>query len=181
MRTATILMSMALLCAAPALAEAPEQGDNEVQLALSYVDLDLGEQNGFDAGERTDATFALSYGWYLTDHHEVGAVFQYQESEFQSGGETAESDGIGYGAFYHYNFGAGETATPFLGVRALGLGGDLGDAYDFQYDVTFGVKIYPFDHAGVLLAASYGELQGAEDNIPDADGLTVEAGILMKY
>ncbi len=185
MRNLILGLCVVLGAFAPAMAEGPEAGESEVQLSFSYSDVDLGEENGVDFGESTDINFSLSYGWYITDHHEVGGILSYTKSEITSTVDEVtveiDTDGYGVGAFYHYNFSSGNVATPYLGVAVQSIGGDAGDVYDLSYEAQLGVKFYPFDNAGVLLAASYSQLMAAEDGLPDADGIQLVAGLLIKY
>ncbi len=44
-------------------------------------------------------------------------------------------------------------------------------SYDFQYGIEGGIKVYPFEHAGVIIGLEWAQLQAAENLYDDADGL----------
>jgi hypothetical protein len=193
MRTALVILGLVTLLAAPALAEAPEQGESEVSFAVSYSDIDRGAGNlgsfeNVDFGSTTSTDLTLAYGWYITDMHEVGGILRYTkiEDEFVDvlDGDLVQiktdADGVEYGGFYHFNFNYDATTTPFVGIEVVGFAGDVSDAYDYGYAGIVGLKVYPFDHAGVVFSGSYFERTGADD-LPDADGFELSAGLLIKY
>ncbi|NJN64599.1 MAG: autotransporter outer membrane beta-barrel domain-containing protein [Acidobacteria bacterium] len=181
MKKLAILLGLALCAALPVWADGPDQGESEVSLSFSYSDFDLGEKDDVDFGTSTSIDLTLSYGYYLTEHHEVGGLLSYNKEEIESGGTKVDTDGYGIGAFYHFNFSGGEVATPFVGASVTSIGGDSGDVYDLGYEILLGVKFYPFDNGGVLVAASWSQLQAADEIYDDASGLQVVAGILLKY
>jgi len=148
-------------------AEHLEEGDVELQFRFSYNNLD------FDGpGGDSDTTEALGFlGYMLTDHHEIGAGVAY--------GSFGSSDSVEYGAAYNYNFRAGDSLNPYLGVFVLGFGGDRGDVFDLGYAAEAGVKVYPWSHGGMLFAVTYRELEGA-GRVPDATNVIAFAGLSLK-
>lgn len=144
------------------------KGDVELQFRFMYNDLD------FDGpGGDSDSTEVLGFfGYMLTDHHEVGAGMAY--AEFGS------SDALEYGVSYNYNFRSGTILNPYLGAFILGFGGDRGDVFDLGFAAEIGVKIYPWSHAGMVLATAYRELEGA-GGVPDATNVLVFSGISLKF
>jgi hypothetical protein len=141
--------------------------DNEVSGSLSYNDIN----------DVTLTTAELSYGRYLTEQHEVGLTTSYMRLKVSGEGSL---DGNELGAFYHLNFPMEGSVTPYLGVQASWIGGDLGDAYDFTYGVGGGFKIFPYEHAGFIVSAAYQKLKGAH-GYKDANGTTVNAGLVVRF
>jgi hypothetical protein len=142
---------------------------------LTYANVDA------DDVETTDTRLDLAYGRYLTDSHEVGALVTYFENEIDIGPESESVDGTGLGAFYHFNFQTAGMITPYLGVNASFLGGDIGDVYDFQYGIEGGIKVYPFEHAGILVGVEWSQLQSDVDGLDDADGLAFGVGLMIRF
>jgi len=170
--TAGVLISVPLSGVAAGVAK----GQNEVAGLITYADVDYGDSDSKETDLR------LSYGRYLTDMHEIGVSVGYFKQEL--GDEDFGSvsvDGSTLGVFYHLNFPTSGTVTPYIGVNGAWLGGDISDAYDFQYGVSAGIKIYPFEHAGFSFGASYQKLNGAESYIDDADGISVAIGLLVRF
>lgn len=169
---ASILLSVPLA----GFAGETAKGQNEMAGSLTYTNLD----SGFI--ETTETQVDLSYGRYLTDSHEVGARVTYYETEIEEEGFGSESiDGMGFGVFYHFNFVTSSVVTPFLGANVSWLGGDVGDVYDFQYGIEGGIKVYPFEHAGVVIGLEWAQLQAAENYYDDADGLSFAVGLLIRF
>ena len=167
MRKRIIMALSALLLAGASIAGADqlEKGDREIIFRFSYSNLD------FDGpGGDSETTEILgSFGYMLTDHHEVGFGVGY--ASFDS------SDSLEYGAAYTYNFRAGTSLNPFLSALIVGFGGDV---FDLGYGVEAGVKVYPWEHGGVLFGLTYRELTGA-DGVPDASNLLAVAGLILKF
>jgi len=182
MRYVAIVAAMLTVCGL-CMAGGPEKGENETAFRLSYSDTDFGSTGGLDFGSSQDTDVSLAYGWYLTDSHELGLSLGYVKQEIKGGslGPDASIDGTQFGGFYNYNFSAGTTLTPYLGASLATMGGDLGDAYDFSYGVEFGVKVYPFEHGGFSFGLSYSELLSDTPGLPDASGINLGAGLLLKY
>ncbi|MCP3962598.1 MAG: outer membrane beta-barrel protein [bacterium] len=170
MRKQIIIALSALLLAGASIADADqlEKGDREIIFRFSYSNLD------FDGpgGDSETTEIAGSFGYMLTDHHEVGFGLGY--ASFDS------SDSVEYGAAYTYNFRAGTSLNPFLSTLIVGFGGDLDDVFDLGYGVEAGVKVYPWEHGGVLFGVTYRELTGA-DGVPDASHLLAFAGLTLKF
>jgi len=167
--TARILLGAAalgVLFAMPALSA--DRGANEIAGNLSYTDI-----------EDTSMTMVdLSYGRYVTAMHEFGLTGSYIDLEVDDLGSV---DGTTLGVFYNLNFDTEGTMVPYLGVGVDTIGGDLGDAYDLGYGVSAGLKMYPYENAGINIAVSYQKLQGAEDFIEDADGTAVTVGLMLRF
>jgi hypothetical protein len=90
-------------------------------------------------------------------------------------------DGTSIGAFYQFNFDSGGNMVPFIGVNADYISGDLGDAYEYGYGATAGIKYYPYEHVGVLMGISYMNMVGAENYIDDEDGFNVNVGLAVRF
>jgi hypothetical protein len=157
---------LGVLFAMPAFAA--DRGVNEVAGSLSYTDVE----------DTTTTMIDLSYGRYLTNMHEVGLTVSYMELEVD---DVDSVDGTTLGVFYNLNFDNGGTMVPYLGVDLATIGGDLGDAYDLSYGVSAGLKLYPYENAGINVAISYQKLQGAEDFIDDADGTAINVGLMLRF
>lgn len=168
------LASALVLCSAPCVGWAAGKADgaNEIAGLITYADVDYG--SGVDSQE-TD--IRLSYGRYLTDMHQVGVSVGYFKQEI----ENISADGSTLGAFYALHFPMSGNMTPYIGVGAAYLGGDLGDVFDFQYGASVGLKIYPFAHGGFNIGLAYQRLNAAEDFIDDADGFSVVMGLLLRF
>jgi len=166
-----LLMGSLLSMPGAGSAQSVAQGENEVAGRLSYVDVDYGY---FDS---SDTRLDFSYGRYITDMHQLGVTAGYINQEVND----ASVDGITLGAFYALHFPTSGILTPYIGLNAAWLGGDVGDLYDFQYGVGAGLKIYPYEHAGISVGIAYQRLQAAEDYIDDADGLSFGVGLLIRF
>lgn len=167
--TARMLLGTAVLGALFAMpAFAADRGVNEVAGSLSYNDIE----------DTTETMIELSYGRYLTDMHEIGLTASYMEVDID---EVDSVDGTTLGVFYNLNFDNGGTMVPYLGVDVATIGGDLGDAYDLSYGVSAGLKLYPYENAGINIAISYQKLKGAEDFIDDADGTAINVGLMLRF
>jgi len=165
-----------ILATGTAFAEKPMAGDNELSARFSYSDVDYG------SGSTTDTELTATWGRYVTANHQFGLSVSYVEQEIDDdffGGES--TDGNELGVFYAYNFSTTGTMTPFVGIGASIIGGDLGDIYDSSYGLEAGLKVFPYKHAGFVFSVAYAELQAAESFIDDADGLSVGAGLLIRF
>jgi hypothetical protein len=109
--------------------------------------------------------------------HEIGVSVGYFKTEI----EDISADGGTFGAFYALNFPTSGPMTPYVGVNAAALGGDLGDLYDFQYGAAVGLKVYPFTNGGFNVGLAYQILNAAENYIDDADGFSVAIGLLLRF
>ena len=168
MRLITTILPFAA-CALIALpVAAADRGTNEMAGSLTYADVE----------DVSMSMVAVSYGRYLTPMHEVGVTGSYVNLDVD---EFDSIDGTQLGAFYHLNFEASDTLVPFVGVNVATIGGDLGDAYDFAYGLSAGLKFYPYEHVGIHCAVSYQQLQGAEDFIDDADATAVNVGLAVRF
>lgn len=177
-RRVVSLLAAGVLISVPltSLAAGVAKGQNEVAGLVTYADMDYGDFNSKETDLR------LSYGRYLTDMHEIGVSIGYFKQEVgEEDFGSVSADGSTLGAFYHLNFPTSGTVTPYIGVNAAWLGGDISDAYDFQYGVSAGIKIYPFENAGFSFGAAYQKLNGAESYIDDADGISVALGLLVRF
>jgi hypothetical protein len=159
------------------------KGDKETSFRLSFAKVEFGSAEGFDLGSTETLDASFSYGWLLSDSHEIGGLVAYNKQDYDGGDlfEDQKTDGSAFGVFYNYNFKTQGNLAPFVGVSASVLGGDVGDLYDWEYDLLAGIKLYPFEHAGVVFEVSYGMLQSSEDGLPDGDGLALGVGLLLKY
>ena len=160
-----------------------ERGAKEVFGRFSYVNLDLGSASGVSVGEQENIEIEFAFGWLLSDNHELGLSTSYIKEDFSNSDifVDSETDGSTYGGFYHFNFSTKGMATPFVGVNAAIVGGDVGDIYNFQYGAEAGVKIYPFEHGAVVVSVAYAKLQADEAGVPDADAISLGAGIILKF
>lgn len=174
---------MLLSCSLASLAEGPVKGENEFSLSASYSKLDFGVAAGYDLGSTTDSSVGLSYGWMLTDMHEVGFVVSYMKQEFEGGDffESMDTDGTGFGGFYNLNVKTTGNITPYVGASVIKYGGDMGDAYDIQYGIDGGIKLYPFEHGGIVFSLNYAKLKADMDEMPDADAIGLGVGMILKY
>ncbi len=163
-----IPVTAAVLFAMPMVGVAQDRGQNEVAGSLSYTDI----------GEVSTTSIDVSYGRYLTPQHEVGLSVAYMDTDFD---ELGSVDGTTLGAFYQFNFDSGGDMVPFIGVDLAYIGGDLGDAYDYGYGASAGVKYYPYDNVGVLMGVSYQNLVGAENWIDDEDGFNLNVGLSLRF
>lgn len=173
---ALTISSALILAAGSALADKPMAGDNELTARFSYADIDYGN------GSTTDTQLTATWGRYVTANHQFGLSVSYIEQEIDDdifGNES--TDGSELGVFYAYNFSTAGTTTPFVGIGASIIGGDLGDVYDLSYGLEAGLKIFPYKNAGFVFSVAYAELQAAESFIDDADGLRVGAGLLIRF
>lgn len=167
----------AILCALLALPPAAsagvlEPGEKEVDFAFSYNDVN---PDGAGSSVKTTA-LAGSFGYMLTEGHEVGGRLAYRKVEVGN----ADADSTQFGAFYHYNFRGGEMLNPYLGGSVTVFSGDLGDLYDNAAGVEGGVKVWPWANAGFRFGLSYEELFGSGDS-DDASSLTLFGGVGIKF
>jgi hypothetical protein len=167
-----------------ASADGLEKGDNEVSLRLSYSDTDFGsDSSGSDLGSTKNTDVSISYGWLVTDRHEVGLIAAYSKLKIDGGDIFLDEsvDGTRFGAFYIYNFGASGSLTPYVGASLSTLGGDLGDSYNLQYGAEAGLKFYPFENGGISFGLGYSKLKADMPGLDDADDLNIGVGLLLKY
>jgi hypothetical protein len=166
--TRILIPVTAAMFALPLATVAADRGVNEVAGMASYTDVGLASTTNINLG----------YGRYLTPQHEVGGSIGYTKTDVDDLGSV---DGTTLGAFYQFNFDSGEMMVPFIGVDLAYISGDLGDVYDFGYGATAGLKLYPYEHAGIVIGVSYQRLQGAEDFIDDEDGFNVNVGLSLRF
>lgn len=162
---------LAFVCGTAAFADTLKKGNMELSFAFSYDDLSP------DSGEDAK-TYNLdgAWGYLLTDRNELGATLSYAKVE--GGGVSA--DAMRYGAFYNFNFAAGDMANPYIGAQIEGFSGDLSDFYDMSYGISGGVKFYPWANGGFNFGARYDWLTGADD-FEDATDLRFFAGVNVKW
>lgn len=158
-----------------ALADPLKKGNKELNFSFSYDSFDPGG----DADKAKTTMLDGAFGWLLTDSQEVGGLLNYTSTDL--GGDSETTDAYGLGAFYHWNFKAGDSMNPYLGARLGFFGGDLSDFYDMFYGVEGGVKFYPWANAGMNFGLRWEKWTGAEDGIEDADNMSVFAGMLFKF
>lgn len=165
-----VLVTLAALplVAFSSLAAAADKGVNEVAGSLTYADIE----------DVSTTMLALSYGRYLTPMHELGVNVSYEKLELD---DVDSTDGTTLGGFYHMNFDQGGNLVPFIGVSVNYIAGDLGDFYDYSYGLSAGLKVYPYEHAGIVMGVGYQNLVGAEDWIDDADALSVNVGLALRF
>jgi len=170
------LSSVLAFSAVPALADQPVAGENELAGRLNYTDIDYG------SGSVTNTEFTLAWGRYLTPNHQVGLNASYIDQEIEDDfGDSLSADGSTLGVFYAFHFGTAGMTTPYIGVNAAIISGDLGDLYDYSYGLEAGLKVFPYKNAGFVFSVSYAELSAAESFIEDADGINVGAGLLIRF
>lgn len=168
MRTKLLPVATSLLLTLPMAAFAADRGVNEIAGSAAYTDI----------GQASTTTIDLSYGYYFTPQHEAGVTLGYTNTDVDGLGSL---DGTTLGAFYQFNFDNGGNLVPFLGVDLAYIGGDIGDAYDYSYGASAGVKFYPYEHVGVLMGVSYMNMVGAENYIDDEDGFNVNVGLSLRF
>ena len=168
-----ILLAIAALVCAPAFADPLKKGQKEIDFTFSYDNL-----NPDGAAEDVKTTILTgSFGYMLTDGHEVGGFLAYNKLD---AGDAGETDSTQLGAFYHYNFHAGTNMNPYVGARISTISGDLGDIYDNSYGIVAGVKVWPWANGGFNFGVSWDQLMGADD-FEDATNTSVFAGIGLKF
>ena len=167
-RAIIVLSLLFLVGASVAAADQLKKGDIEISFRFSYSDFD------FDGpgGDSESTEIVGSFGYMLTDHHEIGAGVGYVSFD--------SSDTVEFGAAYTYNFRVGTSLNPYLSALVLGFGGDLGDVFDLGYAAELGVKVYPWPHGGMLFGVTYRELTGA-DQVPDATNIIAFGGLTLKF
>ena len=182
MRRVFIAM-MALSLPLSSLAQGPRDDESEVMLRAGYASMDFGTTMGFDLGGTTDISLVLNHGWMLSDNHELGIALSYAKQDYEGGDifEDSETDASGLGGFYQYNVRTSGNITPFFGAYGSVLGGDTGEVYNFEIGAEGGIKIYPFEHGGVVVSLSYSQLSADDDEMPDASIFALGAGLLLKY
>lgn len=168
LKKALIPAALLAVFALPTSALAEGKGVNEIAGSLSYNDIE----------DTTLTALSISYGRYLTERHELGLSAAYLDLEVDGLGSV---DGTMIGAFYHLNFPMEGTLQPYIGINVASIGGDLGDAYDLGYGATAGLKLFPYENAGINISVAFQSLQGAEDWIDDADGTQVGVGLFMRF
>ncbi|RMG47071.1 MAG: hypothetical protein D6718_04455 [Acidobacteria bacterium] len=157
-------------------------GDVELGVNLSRVNLDFGSAYGMDLGTTTTTRLEGQIGWFLAARHEIGAYANYLRTTYKNpdfGSSTM--DDSDYGVFYAFHFVTSGSILPFVGVAAGLIGGDTGDSYDMEYALLAGFKLYPWEHAGFNVDIEYGKLTASQQGAPDATGVWVNAGILLKF
>ena len=147
---------------------APPTGSNEMSVAGTYADV-----------EDTNLTaLQLTYGYYIDPMHEVGVGGSFVKFEVE---DEFDLDGSWLSAFYNLNFPTSGVMQPYLGVNVATIGGDLGDAYDFAYGASAGIKFYPFENAGILVSFNYQKFQAADDFFDDSDATSLNVGLLIRF
>jgi hypothetical protein len=165
-----VLVALATLplVAFSSISTAADKGVNEVAGSLSYTDVE----------DVSTTMLGLSYGRYLTPMHEFGLNASYTKVDVD---DFDNVDGMTVGPFYHLNFDQGGNIVPYVGVSVAYIGGDLGDAYDYSYGLSAGLKVYPYEHVGIVMGVGYQNLVGAEDWIDDADAVAVNVGLALRF
>lgn len=170
MRRAIGVLLAILVCGSVAMADQLKKSDKELGFTFSYSDISP------DQGDDLSTTVLDGFfGWLLTDHHEVGGLLTYTETEVGN----ASTDSSAFGVFYDYNFQAGTNLNPYVGGHYQTIGGDQGDFLDSRYGLRGGIKIYPWSNGGFNFGLSWDQFTGA-DNFGDADGTTLFGGVLIK-
>ncbi len=173
MRKVLVMLTvLAMVGGMAAYADTLKKGDKEMNFNFSYAKISPDEGDDI-----TLSQFAGAMGYLITDGNEVGLQFAYQKQDY-GGGDSSDSNTIS--AFYHYNFKAGETMNPYLGVLATTYGGDMGDSIDMSYGIQGGVKVYPWSNAGFNFGVQYEQLMGANDG-GDATNVAAFGGVLIKF
>jgi hypothetical protein len=170
-----VLMVLAVVGGTAAFADQLKKGEKEVNFAFSWTSFDPG--GGFDKVQQImiDGT----WGYMLTDAHEVGALTQYQR--YSDGGSF---NNYGLGAYYNYNFKAGTNMNPYLGARIAYLRfddfGGFERPYKALYGVVGGIKIYPWQNAGFNFSLAWDQYQKDK---ADENGKQLGAfvGVLVKW
>lgn len=167
-----IVLALAAAATTAANADSLEKGNKEIDFAFSYNDLN---PDGTADSLKT-TTLAGSFGYLLGGGNEVGGRLAYSKQE--QGDFNVDATQIG--AFYNYNFRAGENLNPYLGAQVSFLSGDLGDVYDNTFGVEAGLKVWPWTNAGFKFGLAFDQYNGADD-FEDAKSTTVFGGIGIKF
>lgn len=168
-----LVAAVAALACAPAFADPLKKGQKEIDFTFSYDNLD---PDGAEEELKT-TIFTGSFGYMLTDGHEVGGFLAYNKLE---AGDFGDTDSTQIGGFYHYNFAAGTNMNPYVGARISTISGDLGDVYDTSYGLIGGVKVWPWANAGFNFGVSWDQYMGDGD-FEDATNTSIFAGIGVKF
>lgn len=166
----TMIATLVSLLAAVSAAQADhlQKGDREIAFRFSYVNFDF-EGPG---GDVEVAQLDLSFGYMLTDHHEVFGILGWLATE---GYEE-----LALGGAYTYNFRAGRDLNPYLAVRFFTFEGDVGDIFDYSYGAEAGVKLYPWSHGGFIFGLGYRKMIGA-DGGQDRTDFAGFSGLIVKF
>lgn len=173
MRKLTVVFIAIFACGLVTHADQLAKGDNELNFTFSYSDVSV-DGGG---GDSKSADLSGSWGYLLTNHHEIGGILMYSKLDIDSGPDT---DSNAIGAFYDFNFQAGESTNPYVGAHYLMVGGDAGDMVDNQYGLRAGVKVYPWMNGGFNFGLQFDKFTGA-DSFPDGDSVSLFGGILVKW
>jgi hypothetical protein len=182
MRYAVALVLL-IACVGGAAAGELTKGDKEAAFRFAYSNTDLGTSDGSDFGSVENIDLSITYGWLLTDRHQLGLLAGYLKEETDGGNlfEDSSVDATRLGGFYAFNIKTKGILTPYIGASIASIGGDLSDAYNLQYGAEIGLKIYPFEHAGLSIGLGYAQLASDAEGLPDASGISLGAGLLIKY
>lgn len=168
-----LVAAVAALAFAPAFADPLKKGEKEIDFTFSYDNL-----NPDGTGDDLKTTILTgSFGYMLTDGHEVGGQLSYSKLD---AGDAGDTDSTQLGAFYHYNFRAGTGMNPYVGARVFTISGDLGDIYSNGYGLVGGIKVWPWANAGFNFGVSWDQLMGDGD-FEDATQTSLFAGIGIKF
>lgn len=168
-RVCAILIVVVLSHAPAALADYLEKGDRELSFSLSFSDLDF---DASSVGDSDSTELTATFGYLLTDHHEVGVG----AAVFEGNGSSSSILVL----FYSYNFRAAANVNPYIGGQFLAYNGDIGDLFDTAYGLVAGIKVFPWSHGGFFFGVSYREIQGAS-SVLDATELNAFSGLRVKF
>ncbi len=112
----------------------------------------------------------------ITKGNELGFSLNYSKVD----NDLVSVDGMGIGLWYNYNFRAGDMFNPYLGANYIFYTGDIGDIFDSSYGVQGGVKIWPWENAGMNFGMRYQWNTGAGD-MAGRDPVHLFAGVLIKF
>jgi hypothetical protein len=173
------LSVLAIACTSPAWAQTTarnvqqvtglERGNIETAFTFEW----------FKVKEVSGNTIQLigSGGYLITDNIEAGLALAYNRTPDRTGGSV--------GVFGHWNFMPRQPFTPFVGVRLVPTYfADDKDLYKNSWELTGGVKLYPYPHAGASVAVFYGRsnLQNTLPGFGDTSSTYgLRAGMLFKF
>jgi len=182
MRSIVICLLAAWLCTASVAAANLKEGDREVAVRISQVDLDLGTLYGLDLGDETMRRYSASIGWMRTNRVQLGVELSWIDMDLAGlvPGKDVQGNGTALGGFLHTNFATKTKLTPFLGAGFSIFRGDMSELYQWDLELSAGLKVYAARRVGFLVAAGWNRLS-PEEGVPAASGAKLSAGILFKF
>ena len=177
MRRTVSTLLIVLFCCSVALAGTRKQGDRELSFELGFSSLDLGSAGPVDLRSADGPRGALSFSWVRTRLIQLGirASLTDFESDFD---ESIEGAALGW--FFHLNVPTRGSVAPFAGVGISVPQGNLGARYEYAYNLSAGVRVYPSERFGFSATFEYQSYTG-EDFVPDGNATSLSVGFLYKF